>query len=201
MSTDGPPRRTCAGRRRLPGGQLLAVVWGDRIFLTTAYEQGGRVSMLGVRSGHGQKLWETFAPDGRSARAHPKNGYASATPSTDGERVYVSLGSRGLLAVDMSGKVVWHQEVGRIDNYHGPAGSALLYKDRVILYQDSQGDAFIAAFDARTGKQLWRTNRNASVGWGTPVAIHVDGHDEIIVNSQNRVCAYNPGYRRRALGL
>jgi len=177
----------------IPGeGNSSPVVWGDRIFLTTAYEQGGRVSMLAFDRASGRKLWETFAPDGRSARSHSKNGYASATPSTDGERVYVSLGSRGLLTTDLTGKVVWHQEVGRINNYHGAAGSALLYRDRVILYQDSQGDAFIAAFDARTGKQLWRTNRNASVGWGTPVAIHVDGHDEIIVNSQSRVCAYHP---------
>jgi outer membrane protein assembly factor BamB len=87
---------------------------------------------------------------------------------------------------------VWHQDLGPINNYHGAAGSALLYKDRVILYQDQQGGAFIAAFDSRTGKQLWRTARNASVGWGTPVAIRVAGRDEIVVNSQNRVNAYSP---------
>jgi len=177
----------------LPGaGNSSPIVWRDRIFLTTAYDNGGRVSMLAFDRGTGKQLWEAFAPGDSSARAHAKNGYASATPSTDGERVYVSLGSRGLLAVDMNGKVAWHQTVGPIQNYHGPAGSALLYKDRLILYQDSQGGAFIAAFDARTGKQLWRTARNASVGWGTPVAIRVDGHDEIIVNSQNRVYGYHP---------
>jgi outer membrane protein assembly factor BamB len=177
----------------VPGsGNSSPVVWGDRIFLTTAYEQGGRVSVLAFDRATGKRLWETFAPDGRSARAHPKNGYASATPSTDGERVYVSLGSRGLMAVDVNGRLLWHQNVGRIDNYWGPAGSALLYKDRLILYQDSDGDAFIAAFDTATGRQRWHTRRNASVGWGTPVAIRVDGHDEIIVNGQNRVCAYNP---------
>lgn len=177
----------------VPGsGNSSPVVWKDRIFLTTAYEEGGRVSVLAFDRSTGRRLWETFAPEGRSARSHPKNGYASATPSTDGERVYVSLGSRGLIAVDLTGRVVWHREVGRIQNYHGPAGSALLYKDRLILYQDSQGEAFIAAFDARTGKEMWRTRRNANVGWGTPVAIRVDGHDEIIVNGQNRVCGYNP---------
>lgn len=173
-------------------GNSSPIVWRDRIFLTAAYDNGDRLSMLAFDRATGRQLWETFAPAGRSARPHQKNGYASATPSSDGERVYVSLGSRGLMAVDMSGKLAWHQEVGRINNYHGPAGSALLYKDRLILFQDSQGDAFIAAYDARTGKPLWRTTRNATVGWGTPVAIRVDDHDEIIVNSQNRVCAYNP---------
>jgi outer membrane protein assembly factor BamB len=177
----------------VPGsGNSSPVVWGDRIFLTTAYDNGARISVLAYRRSDGSKLWETFAPEGRSARTHDKNGYASATPSTDGQRVYVSLGSRGLFAVDLEGKAAWHQEVGPINNYHGPAGSALLYKDRLILYQDSQGSAFIAAFDARTGKQLWRTPRRASVGWGTPVAIRVAGHDEVIVNSQQRVNAYNP---------
>jgi len=173
-------------------GNSSPIVWRDRVFLTTSYDQGGRLSMLAFDRATGKQLWETFAPQGRNVRVHRKNGYASATPSTDGERVYVSLGARGLLAVDMSGKVVWHQDVGQINNYHGPAGSALLYKDRLILYQDSQGSAFIAAYEARTGKQLWRTSRNASVGWGTPVVIRVDGHDEVIVNGQNRVCAYNP---------
>jgi hypothetical protein len=180
-------------RTPIPGsGNSSPIVWRDRIFVTTAYEQGDRISMLAFDRGTGKRLWETFAPEGRSARAHQKNGYASATPSTDGQRVYVSLGSRGLLAVNMDGTIAWHVEVGRINNYHGPAGSALLYKDRLILFQDSQGDAFIAAYDARTGKQLWRTQRNATVGWGTPIAIRVDGHDEVIVNGQNRVCGYNP---------
>jgi outer membrane protein assembly factor BamB len=177
----------------VPGsGNSSPIVWGDRIYLTTAYDGGRRMSMLAFRRSDGAKLWETFAPEGRSASSHPKNGHASATPSTDGQRIYVSLGARGLVAVDMQGKVAWHQDLGPINNYWGPAGSALLYKDRVILYQDHQGDAFIAAFEAATGKQLWRTTRSARVGWGTPVAIRVAGRDEIIVNSQNRVYGYHP---------
>jgi outer membrane protein assembly factor BamB len=173
-------------------GNSSPIVWGDRIYLATAYDNGQRVSLMAFQRSDGKKVWETFAPDGRAGRQHQKNGHASATASTDGQRVYISLGARGLMAVDMSGKLVWHQDLGPINNYHGAAGSALLYKDRVILYQDQQGGAFIAAFDSRTGKQLWRTARNASVGWGTPVAIRVAGRDEIVVNSQNRVNAYSP---------
>jgi outer membrane protein assembly factor BamB len=62
----------------------------------------------------------------------------------------------------------------------------------VILYQDQSRDAFVAAFDTRTGKQVWRTRREASVGWGTPIAVRVVDHDEIIVNSQRAVQAYHP---------
>ena len=177
----------------VPGsGNSSPIVWGDRIFLTTAHNNGQRVSILAYRRSDGTKLWETFAPDGRQGWTHDKNGFASATPSTDGQRVYVSLGARGLLAVDLNGKIAWHQELGQIDNYHGPAGSALLYKDRVILYQDQRSNAFIAAFDARSGKPVWRTPRRESVGWGTPVAVRVGGRDEIIVNSQSRVYGYDP---------
>jgi outer membrane protein assembly factor BamB len=106
--------------------------------------------------------------------------------------VYVSFGARGILALDLDGKLVWHRDLGAMDVYHGTAGSPLLYKDRLILYQDQARGSFIAAFDTRTGKTLWTTKRTASVGWGTPIAVRVVDHDEIIVNGQQRVLAYNP---------
>ena len=173
-------------------GNSSPIVWRDRIFLTTAQQGGSRLSLLAFRRADGVQLWEGVLPPGRSGSAHFKNGYASATPATDGERVYVSFGSRGLFAFDLEGKLVWQRDLGRIDNYHGPAGSPLLYKDRVIVYQDHDAGAFIAAFDARTGQQIWRTARQASVGWGTPIAVRVGDHDEIIVNGQSRVLAYDP---------
>jgi outer membrane protein assembly factor BamB len=179
------------------GGNSSPIVWGDRIFVTTAYEGGRRLSVLAFRRADGSRLWETFAPDGRrDGGSHFKNGHASATPATDGQRIYVSFGTRGLVALDMNGKVVWHRDLGQMDAYHGTAGSPLLYKDRIIVYQDQYSGSFIAAFDTRTGQQLWRTPRDASVGWGTPIAVRVGDHDEIIVNSQQRVHAYDPATGR-----
>jgi len=177
----------------VPGsGNSSPIVWGDRIFVTTAYDSGRRLSVVAYRRTDGMKIWETFAPEGRTSYGHYKNGHASATPATDGQRVYVSFGTRGLLALDMNGKQVWYRDLGAMDAYHGTAGSPLLYKDRVILYQDQNSNSFIAAFDARTGKDIWRTPRTARVGWGTPAAIHASGRDEIIVNGQYAVVAYNP---------
>lgn len=178
----------------VPGsGNSSPIVWADRILLTTAYDRGRRLSVLAFRRSDGRLLWETFAPEGRTdSGAHFKNGHASATPATDGQRVYVSFGARGLVAVDLNGKIVWHRDLGPMDTYHGAAGSPLLYKDRIILYQDQYSGSFIAAFDTRTGKQVWRTAREANVGWGTPVAVRAGDHDEIIVNSQQRVHAYDP---------
>jgi outer membrane protein assembly factor BamB len=180
-------------RTPTPGrGNSSPIVWRDRVFLTTAYDGGRRVSVLAFRRSDGARLWETFVPSGTAGSVHDKNGHASPTAATDGQRVYASFGSQGLMAVDLDGKIVWHRDLGLMQAYHGPAGSPLVYRDRVILYQDQLSGSFIAAFDSRTGKPIWRTARDAQVGWGTPVAVRVGDHDEIVVNSQRRVVAYDP---------
>ena len=177
----------------VPGsGSSSPIVWDDRIFLTTSSNSGRRVSILSFRRSDGELLWETDAPDGRAAYVHNKNSPASATVTTDGERVYASFGSRGMLAVDFDGRIAWHRDLGRIDNYHGAAGSPLLYRDTVIIYQDQNRGAFVIALDTRTGETRWRTSRAASVGWGTPIAVTVGDHDELIVSSQRHVRSYDP---------
>jgi outer membrane protein assembly factor BamB len=176
----------------VPGrGNSSPIVWRDRVIVTTALD-GRRLSILAFRRSDGMRLWEALAPEGRNGSTHPKNGHASATPVTDGERVYVSFGGRGLLAVDLNGAVVWQRDLGAMDAYHGTAGSPLVYRDRIILYQDQLAGSFVAAFEARTGRVIWRTNREANVGWGSPVAVRVKDHDEIVVHSQSRVHAYDP---------
>src|ERR1041384_6098851 len=79
------PRKNVVGKTAVPGrGNSSPIVWGDRIFLTTAYEGGRRVSLLAYSRSDGRLLWETAAPTGRTdAGAHYKNGHASATPATD----------------------------------------------------------------------------------------------------------------------
>ena len=177
----------------VPGdGNSSPIVWRDRVYLTTARDGGRRLALVAYDRATGRQVWESFAPEGTVERPHVKNGYASATPATDGERIYVSFGSRGLFAFDMNGRQVWRRDLGAIDNYHGAAGSPLLYRDKIILYQDQARGGFIAAFDARTGQPAWRTARQQSVGWGTPIAVRVGDHDEIIVNGQSRVMAYDP---------
>jgi len=179
----------------VPGaGNSSPIVWGDRIYLTTAYSRGAKLSIIAFRRTDGARVWETFVPS-HAGYAHFKNGHASATPATDGAYVYASFGS-SLVAVDANGKLAWNQDGGPVSNYHGPAGSPLLYRDRLILFQDQNSGSFIAAFDTKTGRQLWRTPRDATVGWGTPIAVRVGDHDEIIVNGQSRVQAYDPATGR-----
>ena len=180
-------------RTRLSGrGNSSPIVWDDQIFLTTAQEGGRRLVVMSFSRDDGRLLWETEAPGTFVEHVHQKNTQASGTPTTDGERLFMSFGSRGLLALDLDGAILWHRDVGRIANYHGSAGSPLLYDDKVIIYQDQRGGSFVAAFDAATGDPVWRVSRDASVGWGSPVAIRVGDHDEVIVNSQRTVNAYDP---------
>ncbi len=188
------PTENVLWKTPLPGrGNSSPIIWRDRIILTTAYDNGRRLSVLAYRLSDGVQMWEAFAPQGRvDGDSHYKNGHASSTAATDGERIYVSFGTRGLFAFDLDGKLLWQRDLGPMDAYHGTAGSPLLYKNRVILYQDQFSGSFVAAFDTRTGQQVWRTARNASAGWGTPIAVRVVDHDEIIVNSQQAVQAYDP---------
>jgi outer membrane protein assembly factor BamB len=181
----------------VPGiGHSSPIVWRDYIFLTTSKNDGGQMSMLAYSRSKGALLWETPVPSSGREHIYWKNSHASATAVTDGERVYASFGTHGLAAFDFNGKIVWHTKLGDLSNYHGSAGSPVLYKDKVIIYQDHDGTAtlgsFVAAFDARTGKVAWKTDRTATVGWGTPVVIRAGDRDELVINSQGWVRAYDP---------
>ena len=180
-------------RVTVPGsGNSSPIVWGDRIFLTTAYNDGTRISLLSFDRANGELLWETAVPFAEREFVHQKNGHASATAITDGDLIYASFGHQGLMAVDFDGNMVWHQRPAELDNYWGAAGSPILYKDSVILYQDHRGASFVAAFDKATGETIWRTDREASTGWGTPIIIDAGTRDELVVSSQGKVYSYDP---------
>jgi outer membrane protein assembly factor BamB len=177
----------------VPGkGNSSPIVWADKIFLTTAYDNGKRRSILCFARGSGKKLWETFAPAAKPEGAYGKNGWATSTPTTDGQRVYGYFGYAGLLCADMDGKEVWHKTIATTNTLHGMAGSPLLYKDRIVLYQELDAGGFIIALDKRDGATLWKTPRKETVGWGSPLAITVGSQDQIIVSSQYCVYAYDP---------
>jgi outer membrane protein assembly factor BamB len=173
-------------------GNGSPIVWADRIFLTIASADGARRGIAAFDRANGRKLWETFAPDANNQATNLKNGYASSTPTTDGHLVYAYLGAQGVMAVDFAGKLAWHAPVGKVNAPHGSGGSPLLYKDRIIVFQDHMAGGFIAAFDAKTGARRWWNPRAERTGWGTPIAVRAGARDEIIISSMNGVYAYNP---------
>ena len=173
-------------------GNGSPIVWANRIFITIGAPDGTRRGIAAFDRANGRKLWETFAPDDNNQPTNLKNGHASSTPATDGRLVYAYLGPKGVMAVDFSGKLAWHAPVGPMIAPHGPGGSPLLYKDRVIVFQDHMKGGFIAAFDAKTGARRWWTNRTETTGWSTPIAIRAGGRDEIVISSFRAIYAYNP---------
>ncbi|MCG8604346.1 PQQ-binding-like beta-propeller repeat protein [bacterium] len=177
----------------VPGnGNSSPIVWGNRIFLTTSEDGGKRRSILCFSRQDGRLLWQTPAPNADPEDSHRKNGHASSTPTTDGQKVYAYFGNHGLLAVDFNGKKIWHRELGAFNAYHGTASSPLLYRDRVILVQDHRGGSFAVALDKDTGKEVWRRARPAKVGWNSPIAVKVGKREEIVVSGQQQVIAYHP---------
>ncbi|MDX1385500.1 MAG: PQQ-binding-like beta-propeller repeat protein, partial [Thermoanaerobaculia bacterium] len=123
-----------------------------------------------------------------------KNSWASSTPATDGELVYAYFGNHGVMAVDFAGEIRWHMSYGRVDTRHGTAGSPVLWKDRLFLFQDNEAPvgSFVSAIDKQTGLEIWRTSREERVGWSSPVVIRAGDRHELIVSSQARVYAYDP---------
>lgn len=123
----------------------------------------------------GKKLWERQIYQGRPRGGrHVKNSFASETPVTDGERVYAYFTDYGLYAFDFDGKPVWAMPIQRhatVRDY-GTGASPALYRDRLFVLNDNEEQSFLAAFDARTGKELWRTPRTVEparkTGWSTP---------------------------------
>jgi outer membrane protein assembly factor BamB len=175
-------------------GHSSPIIWQDRIFLTTSYDKGKRRSILCLDRKNGRQIWEAFAPEGKVETVYPKNSHATATAATDGQRVYAYFGTFGLLCVDMAGKQVWHKSFGAFDAMHGAACSPLLHGNAVIIFQDhrSASGSFVAAFDRKTGEQLWWTPRKEKVGWNSPVAVRVGKQEQIIVSSEYAVYAYDP---------
>jgi outer membrane protein assembly factor BamB len=123
----------------------------------------------------GQKLWERQMYTGHPAGGrHSKNSFSSETPTTDGQRVYVYLTDYGLFAYDLDGNPAWTTPLAAHPTTRdwGTGASAALYQDRLFVLNDNEAQSFVAAFDTRTGKELWRSPRSVQparkTGWSTP---------------------------------
>jgi len=185
--------RNIAWRTVVPGkGNSSPVIWGDAIFLTSADAMGTERFVHCFSRQTGKLRWTRQAPAKPPEPVWPKNGFASSTPVTDGERVIAFLGTCGLVCYDMDGKLQWHHEV-TIKTTHGTGASPLLYKHLVILSQDqNQTDSIFLALDKATGKIAWQGKRARGMTWTTPVVVRVGDHDELILAGAETVRGYDP---------
>jgi outer membrane protein assembly factor BamB len=149
----------------------------------------------------GKLVWEREAHKGLpSGGRHRKNTYASETPFTDGERLYVSFGQNiGMFAFTLSGDLVWKRNWPAQPIYldFGTASSPVVHNGRVILVQDSERDSFITAIDAKTGADVWRTARPRGrtfplqSSWSTPFVWQHPGRTEIVTTGHAAIVSYD----------
>jgi len=189
----------------VPGeGNSSPVVWGDSVLLTTALPDTDppTLSILCFGRSDGRLLWQADVGRARGP-THKKNGYASATVATDGERIVAFFGTTGLFCHDFSGERLWHADLGDLSHTWGTAASPVLYGDLVIQLCDSKRDSYIAAFDKRSGKEVWHTPRSSYACWATPILVEADVNGarrtELVVNGAGSrspdgrlVIAYDP---------
>lgn len=183
-----------AWKTPLPGwGQSSPVVWDGRIFLTTALDGGRQRVVICLDRADGSILWEQTAWTGQPEPTHKMNGWSSATCATDGERVYVFFGAGGgLFCYTVDGELVWKHDLGKLESPWGTAACPVLVGDLVIQNCDADVNAYLIAFNKRTGDEVWRTPREDYRGWSTPVLIHAAGRDELVLNGHTGVRAYDP---------
>jgi outer membrane protein assembly factor BamB len=178
-------------------GVSAPVVWENRVFLTASDGRlNDRLHVFCYQADNGQLLWHTplfgsAQPEGLFG----PGGMAVPTPATDGRNVYALFGTGDLVCLDFSGTPAWirslAEEYGPFRNRWGMGASPILVGDALIVQVDHWSQSYLLAVDCRTGANRWRTLRDASVNWSSPVAAVIDGKTQIIVAGTYRVKGYD----------
>jgi len=189
-------------RVALPGpGNSTPVVWGKRVFVTQAEDQGKKRGLLCFDRADGTLLWKQQVTYDGEQPTHKTNPYCSSSPATDGEMVVAWHGSAGLHAYDIDGKPLWSRDLGEFQHIWGTASSPVIYQDRIILTAGPGLHTFLIALEKQSGKELWRATPEGSTSeelkefrgsWSTPVLHQAATGDQFILSLPNRLIAFDP---------
>lgn len=176
-------------RVKLPGdGPSSPVVWGDKVFVTSAEKDRGRRHVLCLSARGGRKLWQKSWPF-RPFRVNTKNSFAVATPALDARHVYLvwtSPKSVAVVALGHNGREVWKRDLGPYSSQHGPGPSPVVVGGVVILGNDQEGnESFLVGLDGATGRIRWkRKRRGGKASYSTPaVLVREGGRREVVFTS------------------
>jgi outer membrane protein assembly factor BamB len=204
----------------IPGkGSATPIVWGDRVFITTAIDTGRKAKpqdipkpdpkytikteppdtywqyiVLCLDRATGKELWKRVAAEEVPHEGiQPTHSNAAGSPVTDGKRLYVSFGSRGVYCYDLDGNLKWLKRLGVMHTRYawGEASTPALYRDWLIVPWDHEGPSELYVLDADTGNVRWRAKRDEPTGWSTPVVAEHNGQVQVIVNATNKVRGYD----------
>lgn len=209
--------RNLRWKTAIPGkGHSTPVIWGDRLFLTTAIPFGSSVEeshehshgahnnvaagrglrfvVMAIDRRDGKILWQTEVSRGLPHEtAHESGSWASQSPVTDGEIVVASFGSGGVYGLSHDGELLWKTRPGRmrIKHGHGEGSSPALHGKTVVVNWDHEDESFLLALDSRSGKRRWRRARDESTSWSTPLIVEHEGRTQVIVSATSRVRSYD----------
>jgi outer membrane protein assembly factor BamB len=202
-------------------GHACPIIWGDRIFVATAvnpdHKPELKVGLYGAGDSYPEKeshQWHLLCLDKASGKVrwdkveyqavprlerHAKASHCNSTPATDGKRIVTIFGSEGLFCFDLNGRQLWHKDLGRMDAgpYDAPSlqwsfgASPILHDGKVVVQCDVLSEQFLAVFDARTGRELWRAPRKEVATWCTPIVASRPGRPQIIVNGWKQIGGYD----------
>ncbi len=206
----------------IPGlSHASPVVWGNKIFVVTAVSSAKDETRFGlfgdvepvkddpkhtwkvyaIDKQKGTILWERVAYEGiPKVKRHPKSSHAASTPVTDGKYLIALFGSEGLYAYDLNGKLLWKQDLGVLDagwfydvDYQWEyASSPIIYKNMVIVQADIQKNSFVAAYDIKTGKEIWKTAREGELpGWSSPTVYEGKTRPELVTAGAKAIRGYD----------
>lgn len=201
------PTENIAWKSPLPGeGFSSPIVWGDHAFVTTATDEGRSFRVLCLQAQTGRILWDKEVFKQPAGHKQEKNSYATATPTTDGERVYVLAADGSFAALNFDGKILWSNRDFPFFSEHGLGTSPLLYRDLLIAAFDGSSDgadkalgwqkpwdqAKIIALDKRTGKVRWVGKRGLSrIAHETPAVLSINGKDQLVSAAGDVVQGFN----------
>src|SRR5262245_60343577 len=245
LPTEWSAEKNVKWKSRIPGvGWSSPVVWGDKVFVTTAItenqvkpkagfsggrppggggppgggDKGGRPpggggpggaggrgaappdkvyrwEILCLDRSTGKELWNQLAIERKPTIAtHSTNSFASETPVSDCERLYVYFGMTGLFCYDLAGTQVWKKDLGSFPMQMGwgTGSSPVLEGDRLFLQCDNEQKSFLVAFDKKTGSELWRIPRDERSTWSTPYVWKNKERTELVTAGTKRIRAYDP---------
>jgi outer membrane protein assembly factor BamB len=207
-----------AWKTAIPGeGWSSPIVWDSKVFLTSATENGTQCRVISVDAKTGQILWNKHVLDQQPRRKESKNSYATPTPTTDGKSVFAVFGDGSVVAVDMSGNLLWTNREVAFYSRHGLGASPMLYGDLLIMPYDGSNPvtaagnwpkvddnertgwqipwdkALLVALDVKTGKRVWTGKRGLSrIAHVSPIIAQVDGKDQIISGAGDRLQGFDP---------
>ena len=208
-------------KSEIPGiGHATPIIWEDQIILLSAVQTDQKVEpeetgeeqqerdwmnptstdyihkfvVISVDRNNGKILWQTTVREELPySHTHEFGSWASSSPVTDGEHIYAYFGSHGLYCLNFQGEILWERDLGRMEKVmsFGEGSSPTLYKDKLIVLRDHQGQSMLHLLNKSSGDILWEVERDEVSSWSTPSVIEYNGSLQLITSATNKIRSYN----------